>query len=68
VLTAARAIYSPKSANLRYTRHLFAAREPFMIHSMTAFARHETQASWGSAQWEIRSVNQRYLEACSAAK
>ena len=34
-----------------------------MIHSMTAFARHETQANWGSAQWEIRSVNQRYLEA-----
>ncbi|WP_415836014.1 YicC/YloC family endoribonuclease [Rheinheimera salexigens] len=29
---------------------------------MTAFARHETNASWGSAQWEIRSVNQRYLE------
>ncbi|MCH8536561.1 MAG: YicC family protein [Alkalimonas sp.] len=33
-----------------------------MIHSMTAFARHEMQADWGSAQWEIRSVNQRYLE------
>lgn len=33
-----------------------------MIHSMTAFARHETNASWGTAQWEIRSVNQRYLE------
>lgn len=29
---------------------------------MTAFARHETNASWGNAQWEIRSVNQRYLE------
>ncbi|MGI5308136.1 YicC/YloC family endoribonuclease [Rheinheimera sp. WS51] len=29
---------------------------------MTAFARHETNANWGSAQWEIRSVNQRYLE------
>lgn len=33
-----------------------------MIHSMTAFARHETNANWGNAQWEIRSVNQRYLE------
>ncbi|MDX3773493.1 YicC family protein [Chromatiaceae bacterium AAb-1] len=33
-----------------------------MIHSMTAFARHETKADWGSALWEIRSVNQRYLE------
>jgi len=33
-----------------------------MIHSMTAFARHETKANWGTAQWEIRSVNQRYLE------
>ncbi|WP_240222729.1 YicC/YloC family endoribonuclease [Rheinheimera hassiensis] len=33
-----------------------------MIHSMTAFARHETKASWGTAHWEIRSVNQRYLE------
>lgn len=33
-----------------------------MIHSMTAFARHELKADWGSALWEIRSVNQRYLE------
>ena len=33
-----------------------------MIYSMTAFARHEIQAEWGSAIWEIRSVNQRYLE------
>ncbi|MCC5853303.1 MAG: YicC family protein [Alkalimonas sp.] len=33
-----------------------------MIHSMTAFARHDIQADWGNAQWEIRSVNQRYLE------
>ena len=32
------------------------------IHSMTAYGRHETKASWGSASWEIRSVNQRYLE------
>lgn len=33
-----------------------------MIHSMTAFARHELKADWGTALWEIRSVNQRYLE------
>ncbi len=33
-----------------------------MIHSMTAYARHEIRASWGNAVWEIRSVNQRYLE------
>ena len=33
-----------------------------MIHSMTAFARHEVKASWGTAVWEIRSVNPRYLE------
>ncbi|MBE1298413.1 MAG: YicC family protein [Alteromonadaceae bacterium] len=33
-----------------------------MIHSMTAFARKEIKASWGTAIWEIRSVNQRYLE------
>lgn len=33
-----------------------------MIHSMTAFARHELKADWGNAVWEIRSVNQRYLE------
>ncbi|WP_224745965.1 YicC/YloC family endoribonuclease [Neiella litorisoli] len=32
------------------------------IHSMTAYARHEIKADWGSAVWEIRSVNQRYLE------
>ena len=33
-----------------------------MIHSMTAFARRERKADWGSAVWEIRSVNQRFLE------
>jgi uncharacterized protein (TIGR00255 family) len=33
-----------------------------MIYSMTGFARHEIKAEWGSAIWEIRSVNQRYLE------
>jgi uncharacterized protein (TIGR00255 family) len=34
-----------------------------MIHSMTAYARHEVKADWGNGIWEIRSVNQRYLEA-----
>jgi len=33
-----------------------------VIYSMTAFARRELKADWGSAVWEIRSVNQRYLE------
>ncbi|GHA43763.1 YicC/YloC family endoribonuclease [Photobacterium aphoticum] len=33
-----------------------------MIHSMTAYARREVKADWGTAIWEIRSVNQRYLE------
>ncbi|HDY7895538.1 TPA: YicC/YloC family endoribonuclease [Vibrio vulnificus] len=33
-----------------------------MIYSMTAYARKEIKADWGSAVWEIRSVNQRYLE------
>lgn len=33
-----------------------------MIYSMTAFARRELKADWGSAVWEIRSVNQRFLE------
>ncbi|SQI34223.1 YicC-like family, N-terminal region [Leminorella richardii] len=33
-----------------------------MIRSMTAYARHETKGEWGSASWELRSVNQRYLE------
>ncbi len=33
-----------------------------MIASMTAFARHEQQESFGTLIWEIRSVNQRYLE------
>ncbi|EKE80941.1 YicC/YloC family endoribonuclease [Idiomarina xiamenensis] len=33
-----------------------------MIQSMTGYARHELKAEWGSAVWEIRSVNQRYLE------
>ncbi len=33
-----------------------------MIHSMTAYARREIKGDWGTAVWEIRSVNQRYLE------
>ncbi|MGM0701921.1 MAG: YicC/YloC family endoribonuclease [Pseudomonadota bacterium] len=32
------------------------------VHSMTAFARLSREASWGSLQLELRSVNQRYLE------
>lgn len=35
-----------------------------MIQSMTAYARIEHKAQWGTASWEIRSVNQRYLETC----
>ena len=33
-----------------------------MIYSMTAFARKEIKGVWGTATWEIRSVNQRFLE------
>jgi uncharacterized protein (TIGR00255 family) len=33
-----------------------------MIYSMTAFARNQIKAEWGNAVWEIRSVNQRFLE------
>ncbi|WP_127960035.1 YicC/YloC family endoribonuclease [Serratia microhaemolytica] len=33
-----------------------------MIRSMTAYARREVKGEWGSAAWELRSVNQRYLE------
>ncbi|PJE78928.1 hypothetical protein CI610_02115 [invertebrate metagenome] len=33
-----------------------------MTCSMTAFARSQIQAEWGSLVWEIRSVNHRYLE------
>lgn len=33
-----------------------------MIYSMTAFARKEVKGEWGTAIWEIRSVNQRFLE------
>ena len=33
-----------------------------MIASMTAFARREIHLPWGSLSWEVRSVNQRYLE------
>ncbi|MCG8159071.1 YicC family protein [Brenneria goodwinii] len=33
-----------------------------MIRSMTAYARREVKGDWGSAAWELRSVNQRYLE------
>ncbi|OPX54148.1 TIGR00255 family protein [Oceanospirillum multiglobuliferum] len=33
-----------------------------MTHSMTAFTRQEAQHTWGTLSWEIRSVNQRFLE------
>ena len=33
-----------------------------MPHSMTAFARVETETEYGRAAWEIRSVNHRYAE------
>lgn len=33
-----------------------------MTRSMTAFSRQESQQSWGTLVWEIRSVNHRYLE------
>lgn len=33
-----------------------------MTHSMTAFTRQEAQHPWGTLSWEIRSVNQRFLE------
>lgn len=32
------------------------------MHSMTAFARCESNETWGSLVWELRSVNHRYLE------
>lgn len=33
-----------------------------MPRSMTGFARREAKLTWGTAVWEIRSVNHRYLE------
>lgn len=33
-----------------------------MIHSMTAFARNQSQGKWGSLVCEMRSINHRYLE------
>jgi uncharacterized protein (TIGR00255 family) len=33
-----------------------------MIFSMTGFARTNTATDWGALQWELRSVNHRYLE------
>lgn len=33
-----------------------------MIHSMTAFSHRALQSDWGTAVWEIRSVNHRYLD------
>ena len=41
---------------------LQASKDKLMIYSMTAYARKEVKADWGTAVWEIRSVNQRYLE------
>ena len=36
-----------------------------MIRSMTAFSRAEHHAEWGVATWELRSVNNRYLDVTS---
>ncbi|AEF56457.1 YicC/YloC family endoribonuclease [Marinomonas posidonica] len=33
-----------------------------MTASMTAFSRQEARYDWGTISWEVRSVNQRYLE------
>jgi len=33
-----------------------------MIRSMTAFARRELRADWGTARWELRTVNNRFLD------
>ena len=33
-----------------------------MIKSMTGFARKDSQQTWGSLVWELRSLNHRYLE------
>lgn len=33
-----------------------------MLRSMTAFARREAHTPWGTAAWELRSVNHRYLD------
>ncbi|QIW15743.1 YicC family protein [Pasteurellaceae bacterium RH1A] len=33
-----------------------------MIYSMTAFAHLELKKDWGNAVWELRSVNQRFLD------
>jgi len=33
-----------------------------MVQSMTAFARCQQEGEWGSVNWELRSVNHRYLE------
>lgn len=33
-----------------------------MVNSMTAFSKKEMNCTWGRASWEIRSVNQRYLD------
>lgn len=42
--------------------NLFMSSKTNQVHSMTAYARHEIKGEWGTAAWEIRSVNQRYLE------
>lgn len=33
-----------------------------MLRSMTGFAREQDSGEWGSASWELRSVNSRYLD------
>jgi len=33
-----------------------------MLRSMTAFARQESSGEWGTAVWELRSVNARFLD------
>jgi uncharacterized protein (TIGR00255 family) len=48
------------SADSAYYKHF--AEEMALIRSMTAFARSEQATEWGNLNWELRSVNHRYLE------
>src|SRR5690606_3828545 len=47
---------------LHLANHLPILKETPMPRSMTGFARREAKLPWGTAIWEIRSVNHRYLE------
>jgi len=54
--------WTAREAPRTMPRPPFTDRVTPMLRSMTAYARAAEEAAWGQAAWELRSVNNRYLD------